>query len=445
MQPVDPKPAKSELKIVEDATCTDCGCVCDDIVLKVADGRITEAENACELGRSWFVSCTSHDAPACSLSGRAVSIEEGIEEAARILASARYPLVYGLSETSCEAQRVAVGIADWIGGTIDTSTSLDHGPTGSAFHNLGEVTCTLGEIRNRGDFILYWGCDPAESHPRHMTRYSLMPEGMFLPNGRQDRTCVVVDICRTKTAEQADLFLQIEPHKDFEALWTLRALAQGLELDAVNVEAQTGVPLADWQDLVDRMKRARYGVLLFGSGLTTTRGRHLNCDALLALTSDLNAETRFVCRAMRGRGNVTGADNVLLWRTGYPISVNFARGYPRFNPGEYTASEALARREADAALIVASDPLSQLSRAARERLSGIPYIAIDAKETATTRRATVAFRSATYGIHTGGTVYRMDDVSLPLRPALSSPLPGDVEILTGIESRVRQMKVRRSI
>ena len=158
-------------------------------------------------------------------------MEEGIERAAQILANAKYPIVYGLSDTTCEAQRVAVGIADWIGGNIDTTTSVCHGPSGMAFQGVGEVTCSLGEVANRGDLIMFWGSNPAESHPRHFTKYSLMPKGQFLPNGRKDRTCVIVDVRKTKSAKAADIFLQIKPRKDFEALWTLRALAKGIELD----------------------------------------------------------------------------------------------------------------------------------------------------------------------------------------------------------------------
>ena len=75
-----------------------------------------------------------------------------------------------------------------------------------------------------------------------------------------------------------------------------------------------------------------------------TRGKHANTEALLALTRDMNKYTRFVCKPNRGHGNVTGADNVVAWRTGYPFGVNLGRGYPRFNPGEYTASDILARR-----------------------------------------------------------------------------------------------------
>ncbi len=154
--------------------------------------------------------------------GQPASIEEGIERAARILADAKYPIVYGLSDTTSEAQRVAVSIADWIGGCVDTTTSLCHGASGIAFQDVGEVTCTLGEIKNRGDLIIFWGSNPAESHPRHFTKYSLMPKGIFLPRGRKDRFCVMVDVRKTKSTKAADLFIQIKPQKDFEALWALR-------------------------------------------------------------------------------------------------------------------------------------------------------------------------------------------------------------------------------
>ena len=427
------------LKIVRDATCTFCGCVCDDIDLHVQGHKIVEAKRACVLGTAWFLNHEIEDRPSCLVEGQPAPLADGIERAAQILATARYPLIYGLSDTTCESQRVAVSIGDWIGGLVDTTTSVCHGPSGMAFQNVGEVTATLGEVRNRGDMIIFWGSNPAESHPRHFTKYSLMPKGMFLPNGRKDRTCVVVDVRKTKSAKAADIFIPIKPRKDFEALWTLRALAQDLPLDGDLVERETGVAIAVWQDLMDRMKKARYGVIFFGMGLTMTRGKHANSEALLALTRDMNRYTRFVCKPNRGHGNVTGADNVVSWRTGYPFGVNLARGYPRFNPGEYTASDVLARREADAAMIIASDPMANFSQPAREHLASIPYIAFDPKETPTTRHATVAFNVATYGINVPGTVYRMDDVPIPLRPAFESPLPSDFDVLQGIEKRVREL------
>src|SRR5262249_7842854 len=154
----------------------------------------------------------------------------------------------------------------------------------------------------------------------------------------------------------------------------------------------------------------------------------------------LNEYTRFYAKPMRGHGNVTGADNVVSWQTGYALGVSLRRGYPRFNPGEFTTADTLARGEADAALIIASDPMSNFSQPAREHLARIPYVALDPKETPTVRGATVAFTTATYGINTGGTVYCRDDVTIPLRPAFESPYPTDEEVLRKIEKRVRELQ-----
>ncbi len=435
--------ASSELKIVQDATCTFCGCVCDDIDLTVKDNHITEAKRACVLGKAWFLNHAIEDRPSCLIEGQPATLEAGYDRAAKILTDGKYPIIYGLSDSPCEAQRVAVSIADWIDGTIDTTTSVCHGPSGMAFQGVGEVTCSLGEVANRGDMIMFWGSNPAESHPRHFTKYSLMPKGMFLPNGRKDRTCVIVDVRKTKSAKAADIFIQIKPRADFEGLWTLRALAKGLDLDPKDVLKQTGVELAVWQDLMARMKACKFGVIFFGMGVTMTRGKHANSEALLALTRDMNAYTRFVAKPNRGHGNVTGADNVVSWRTGYPFGVNHSRGYPRFNPGEYTTSDTLANGEADAAMTIACDPMANFSQPARNHLESIPLIALDTKVTPTTKAATVAFTVATYGINTGGTVYRMDDVPIPLRPAFESPHPSDFEVLTQIETRVKRILAQR--
>src|SRR5438093_1965046 len=192
------------------------------------------------------------------------------------------------------------------------------------------------------------------------------------------------------------------------------------------------------------MKKCKFGMVVFGMGLAMTRGKQLNAEAALAWARDLNEFTKFYIKPMRGHGNVTGADNVVSWQTGYPFGVSLGRGYPRFNPGEFTTADTLARGEADAALIVASDPMGNFSQPAREHLARIPYIALDPKETQTVKQAAVAFTTATYGINTGGTVYRMDDVPIPLRPAFESPYPSDETVLKAIEKRVRELQGAKS-
>jgi len=263
--------------------------------------------------------------------------------------------------------------------------------------------------------------------------------GMFVPEGRKGRTVVLVDVRRTPSAHTADIFLQIKPGKDFEALWALQALANGQRLDAAGVDA-VGLTLDQLTDLADRMMHCRFGVLFLGQGLTQTRGKHFNTSAAFLLVRALHRHTKFALMPMRGHGNVTGIDNVLAWQTGYPFGVNFSLGFPRFNPGEYTVVDVLSRDEADAALIVASDPVSSLPGRAVQRLAQIPTITLDAHESETTRIAQVAFTTATAGIHAEGTVYRMDNVPIHLRKVLPSSYPSDEEVLSRLLARVKELK-----
>jgi formylmethanofuran dehydrogenase subunit B len=424
------------LAVIDDTVCTACGCLCDDIGVRVEQNRVVAAENACPRGKEWFLEPRPTPRAVATIEGRPSTVDAAIDRAAEMLARARSPLVYGLSEISTEAQREAIALADKIGATIDTPTSSSQGSIGMAFHGVGEMTCTLGEMRNRADFIIFWGCDPVTSHPRHLERYSLDAPGMFIPSGREGRTCVVVDVERSATAERSDLFLQIRPAVDFEALWTLRALLAGVPLDADAVEAKTGLPLEQWQHLIERMRAAKFGVIVYGGGLARTAGRHLNVEALLALVRDMNAHTRFVAGALRAPGNQVGADCALLWQTGFPFAVNLARGFPRYGPEEFTASQMLARGEVDAALVLGSDPLSDLPEAAAQALRAIPYVCVDHRDTATMRSATVAIRSSTYGIEVAGVAYRMDDVPLPLKQLVMSELPNAVDVLSQIAARV---------
>ena len=105
----------------------------------------------------------------------------------------------------------------------------------------------------------------------------------------------------------------------------------------------------------------------------------------------------------------------------------------------FTTVDVLGRREADAAMVIAADPGANFPQAAIDHLRSIPVIVLDPKPTHTSQLAKVAITTATYGISVGGTVYRMDDVPLTLRPALPSPYPSDEEVLTRIKQRVGEL------
>ena len=479
------------MPVVKAVTCPICGCLCDDIELTIKDRTIVKVKNGCSMCESKFCSYTGHRQlkPLIKRDGQLVQVspKEAVTAAAEILAQASYPLLYGWSSTCCEAIRVGLELAEEVGGIIDNTSTICHGPSALSIQDVGLPSCTLGQIRHRADLVIYWGSNPWSAHPRHIERYTSFSEGRFekseweaylkktkastakkkvesalrrvkaeetkllaaSPIGapcpailKGGRKLIVVDVRRTRTAENADYFIQVEPNKDYDVFEALRALIRDEELE---VDEVAGVPVEYLEEVADAMIGCNFGVIFFGLGLTMSKGKLRNVDAALSLTRDLNMRTKFMILPMRGHFNVTGADTVFTWQTGYPYAVDFSLGYPRYNPGETSAVDALLRKETDAALVVASDPVSNFPRTAAEHLVTNPLIVIDPHMNVTAQMGDVVFPSAFVGIETSGTAYRMDHVPLSLKKIVEPPkgVLSDEVILKRILSEVRRLKKRR--
>ncbi len=420
----------------DNVVCVFCGCLCDDLQVDVQDNEIAAVKKACIIGKNKFLHAL-HDAPPPSIKGREVSIEDAVDEAARILGKAKNPFVYGLSSTTSEAQRELVEIAERTRANLDNCSSYCHGPGVLARQQVGLVSCTLGEAKNRADLVIYWGCNPMEAHMRHMNRYSAQPKGLYIPEGRKDRTIVAIDIRKTPTTGRADLFLQVRPGHTFEIASTLRALIKGVKLEfPAGQDEVAGVPVESWRKVAEMIKNCKYGVLFFGLGVTQCRNTDINVEQVGRLVQEANQHTRFAAVAMRGHGNVNGANQVMTWQTGYPLAVNFSRGFPRHNPGEFSTIPMLVRKEVDAALIVATDPGAHLPQDAVRHLQSIPTIHLDPHRNMTTPWATVVIPVAPVGVAASGTFYRMDNVPLRLKKLVESPYPSDEDVLKAIKEKI---------
>ncbi len=409
-----------------DIACTRCGCVCDDLKVTVADNRIVKFSPGCSLAEPWFRSLEQPPStlPA-EVGGHPTALEDALLHAAGILRESKAPLFFGLSRSSTDGQRAACELADYLGAVIDTTASIGHGPSIMAFQAAGESTCTLGEIRHRSDLVVYWGSDPVTTHPRHLERVVERP-GLYRRGGRSDRRLIVIDSAPTASSAAADQFIRIEPGSDFEVLWVLRGLIADVQIPD---GTYGGVPLSVLRKFADELRSSHYGAIFFGVQLADGPSGHCSVEALLRLVTDLNLHTRFVVRRMRVPGDVTGADSVLCWQTGYPFSVNLSRGYPRYSPGEYSAGPMLARGETDCLVLVGGERIARLPEPSQARLRDIPVIQLDPPGVCCEIPAVVRFNTAIYGVHRRATAYRMDEVPIPLRQILHSDLPSDDEVL----------------
>jgi formylmethanofuran dehydrogenase subunit B len=395
--------AITDVHEVRDFVCTACGCACDDLLLQVDSQRVLSFEPSCPLAESFLL--------ADRVELAAVDLEDAIARAAALLRSAQAPLVMGLERATVDAQRAAVAIADPLGAVIDPTDARGRSQSHLAAQTVGVVTATLGEVAARGDLVVYWQCDPATTHPRHMERFA---------SGAGRRT-IVVDSWPSPSAALADEHVLIPVDGGFESLAVLRGLVRGIDFDAEVVESRTGNELDDWRRLAERLQSVRYAAICYGA--------EADAAAVTELVRDLHRRTRAVALPLGRAPNAVGASQVLLWQTGFPSAVSFACGYPRYLPREATAAQLLARREVDAALIVGADPLPHLPRGAADWLRSIPTIVLDDRESATMQAATVAIPVAAFGLSTAGDVYRSDGVALPLQAAVASLLPSSAKVL----------------
>ncbi len=426
---------------------TACGTLCDDLEVDVdlKEKIIVEVRNGCQIGTKKFFSSNPsehrYEKPLIrdNDSYREVSWDDALNKAAEILIQAKRPLLYGFSSTECEAQSKGVELCEILGGILDNTASVCHGPSLLAIQDVGAPTSTLGDYKNRADLVIFWGCNPVHAHPRHMGRYSEFVRGYFKKDGRNDRFIIVVDPRTTHTAQIANLHVQVNPNEDYELINAIRAILRGVELDECEI---SGIKIEKIKELVEILKSCNYGVLFFGMGLTQSLSHHRNVDTAICLVRELNDHTKFLLTPMRGHYNVAGANQVFTWSTGYAYSIDFSKGYPRYNPGEFSSVDVLIRNEVDACLIVASDPASNFPAAAVKNMFKHPLISIEPHHTPTSVNADVILPPAIAGIECEGTAYRMDNVPLRLRKVKDAPgeCLTDKEILEKLIEVVKKKK-----
>jgi len=72
-----------------------------------------------------------------------INWDNAIERAAQILANSERPLLYGFSSTSNEAIAEGFKLAEEIGGVLDQTASVCHGPSVLAIQDTGRSAATL--------------------------------------------------------------------------------------------------------------------------------------------------------------------------------------------------------------------------------------------------------------------------------------------------------------
>ncbi|MDO5825045.1 MAG: formylmethanofuran dehydrogenase subunit B [Methanosphaera sp.] len=438
------KPITDYDEEVRNCCCSYCGNNCDDITYLLKDNKIVGVRHACRLGASKIINDQDQ-----RLLNPLVRNEDGIleettwivalDKVAHLLYDSQRPVLYGWGETSVEAIKEGIKLAQSTGSVIDNQSTICHGTSIQAFQNVGHPVMTLGEVKNRSDVIIYIGTNPMDDHPRHLSRYTTFAQGYFRPNGRDDRTLITLDPKYTNTAKVSDEWIQFNVNEDYELFNAMRMVLKGNKLD---VDEVAGVKKEKIYELVDIMKNAECGSLFFGLGLSQTLAKQRNVDILIQLIEDLNRYTKWAMLPMRGFFNVNGFNIAMTTETGYPYGVDFSRGYPRYMVGETTTIDLLNRREPDFFLAVAADPGVQFPGYSIRHLADIPVVQIDTHWGPYTELSDIVLPSTRVGVETEGTGYRMDSIPLFMKKVVEKPenCHSDEWILSQLNKRINSLK-----
>ena len=395
-------------------TCAGCALLCEDIEVVLENGRVKESRNACRRGAARFRGCKNRLSP--TINNKQTDIDTAIKKAAEILRNAKSPMLFGWSNSTCEAQVKGIQLAKKMNATIDDTSSFCQGLLIEKVLHKKFRTCSLEDIRNNADVLVYWGSDAQDSQPRHLSRFSVFPRGESRQRGyEEDRLAVAIDVRESNTAKICKgHFYRIPLKGDREFILALMDALAG-KVPKYDVKRML--------ELAGIMKKAEFGVIFAGIGLTYSIKDDI--DILVSLADML---PNFHVIPMVGHYNMRGFNEALFKETGFVNRVKF--GAKPVHDNKYAIVEALKAKSIDALLITGSDLLSSLPRSILSHLASIPVICIDPCITLTSKIATVTIPVAASGLECGGNAVRMDGKVIEMSKIVENSYLTDVQILT---------------
>lgn len=415
---------------MDNVTCPFCGLACDDLRIEVSDGLVRPLANACTLSQESLRRLAPAADAAPRIAGARASFDETIARAAEILKSSTLP-VFGGFATDLSGARGIVQLADRCGGVIDHMNSTAKLRNLLTVQDAGWITTTLAEVKNRADLVVLLGTDVVSRFPRFFERVVWNPESMFgLQTGSRQIVYVGAGLDtsagRAPDGREADT-IACRITEIGEGIGAMRALLAGQTLQAREV---AGVPVEQWASLLERLRNAKYAVIVWAAPDLDFPHAELAVQRLSALINELNRSTRVSGLPLGGSEGDFTANGVLMWQTGFPFRTSFASGVPVYEPHLYATQRLLESGEADALLWV-----SAFNPRRTPPNTAAPTIVLAPPGTQCEREPDVFIPVGTPGVDHAGHFTRTDKVvALPLRKLRDIGLPSVEQVAAAIEA-----------
>ncbi len=426
--------------------CSGCSLLCDDIIVKSDGIFISEVIGACLKGKERFDQVSAKNritSPLIRKNGELVEVtwDEAMNSVVEIIKKSNKPLLYGFSNVTCEAQEASIKLARKINGFIDSNASICQGKFLYKAKSLGINFTPITEVINKGDLIILWGANPAETIPRLLNKL-LFSRGKFRMTGREIKTLVIIDPVKTasfRVMGVRDLALIVEPNKDIELIRMLKE--ECCSADSIPSEGVAGIDQSDLKRLLLHLTGAENGVIILGQGVIQPHSEYDLVEELLDLLQLINERQekgRISLMLLGGHFNMAGFDHVALSACGVSGHLEF-KDNQQIKTKEGVVSK-IENNDFDYSIIVGTDPISHLPHSLSSKMAKKPLILIDNHITATSHIAEVVLPTTITGIESDGLAYRLDQVPIELKKIINPPnnLPSDEELLNQLYGLLKQ-------
>ncbi len=407
------------------ATCPACGLLCDDIAIEPSSG---ETATPCGKAVQFYNAALNPKVTSAQINGTEASLDEAVKAASELLAQSKQPLFAGLG-TEVLGMRAMTKLAQKTNATLDHMHSEGTVNNTLTLQNIGYQTTTLMEVKNRADVIVVIGADLNASVPKFLEKMVCHDETLF-----DKPTPKVIALAPPAGAryESPVEVIEADHHAIPEITNTLKALLQDKNPlnrmdDATDI---AGVTLGVLKQLVEQLKAAKYGVVIWAaSALKTLPQAELATQTIVQFINALNKENRVMGLPLNSGDGDTTVNNAFVWLTGYATRSKFVNGVPVYDPRNLSTAKQIGQTDA----LLWSSSFNPVTPPETDA----PTIVIGHPNTEFTKIPDVFIPVAVPGVHSDGQMFRMDSsITLPLRQFKDTDLPTLHSVIGQIESEL---------
>lgn len=422
------KKTKTVSATIRDVACPFCGLLCDDLIIENKKENLKVLKNGCPKAIFGFEQEIPENFP--KVKGKKTSIENAIDKIFQIFKTSHTPLISGLG-TDVAGMRAVMNLADKTGAVLDHMHGNALTRNTLVLQDLGWIMTTMSEIKNRADLIIFAGTDATE-YPRFYERIIWNKHSMFSRQKNKLKLIYIGEKLNTKlgispSGEKPNI-LNCKTEQIGEIVSSLHALITGA---AIDVNEVAGIKTKKLEVLAEQMKSAKYGVIIWSPADLDIPHAELTIQSFCEVVKYLTRITRFAGFSLGGDDASTTSNNVCAWQSGYPLRVNFNKGYPDYSPHHYSTHNVLKNKEVDALMWISS-----FSAAIKPPRASIPSIVLAKPDIKLNFKPDIFIPVATPGVDHTGQLFRTDSViSLPLQKVRKSLYPSVAYILNEVIKR----------